>query len=176
MIHYIPMKRYLLSFLEKHGSLSNLGFLFCINAIMWFLILPEASLGVILGSGQELPIDQWFFFSSFDFYLALSDYGEQGRRYYSFFLVTADLIFPFFPLVILFGCSDYQSTSTEDMTEDFVHTDTLTFWTDIAPIVFENCTPCHHENGAGPFSLTSFIDLKKYWIFILWRYLFKSIY
>lgn len=63
--------------------------------------------------------------------------------------------------VILFGCSEPQSTSTDDMKEDFVHTDTLTFWNDVAPIVYENCTPCHHEHSAGPFSLTSYLDLKK---------------
>ncbi|MCZ4409206.1 hypothetical protein O3Q51_10315 [Cryomorphaceae bacterium 1068] len=37
----------------------------------------------------------------------------------------------------------------------------LTFWEDAAPIIFENCTPCHHQNGAGPFSLTDFDAVKK---------------
>jgi hypothetical protein len=37
----------------------------------------------------------------------------------------------------------------------------LTFWDHAAPIFFENCTPCHHAGGAGPFALTSFIEIKK---------------
>lgn len=71
------------------------------------------------------------------------------------------LISIFLPIAVLYGCSDLQNSSTEEMKKDIEHTDTLTFWADIAPIVYENCTPCHHENGAGPFSLTSYMDLKK---------------
>lgn len=37
----------------------------------------------------------------------------------------------------------------------------LTFWENAAPILFENCTPCHHQEGAGPFPLTDFEDVKK---------------
>ncbi len=39
--------------------------------------------------------------------------------------------------------------------------DSLVFWDDVATIVFENCTPCHNQNGAAPFPLTEFIHLKK---------------
>jgi len=31
----------------------------------------------------------------------------------------------------------------------------------IEPIIFENCTPCHRENGGAPFVLTSYNDVKK---------------
>ncbi|HKK39814.1 MAG TPA: hypothetical protein VJ949_10380 [Cryomorphaceae bacterium] len=37
----------------------------------------------------------------------------------------------------------------------------LTFWKNAAPIIFDNCTPCHHRDGAGPFPLTNFEDVKK---------------
>jgi hypothetical protein len=37
----------------------------------------------------------------------------------------------------------------------------LTFRSDVAPIVFENCTPCHHADGAAPFPFTTFEDVKK---------------
>jgi len=47
-----------------------------------------------------------------------------------------------------------QETSIENL-------DSLVFWNDIATVVFQNCTPCHNENGAAPFPLTEFIHLKK---------------
>ena len=36
-----------------------------------------------------------------------------------------------------------------------------TFATDVAPIIFEHCAPCHHAGGAGPFPLLAFGDVKK---------------
>ena len=37
-----------------------------------------------------------------------------------------------------------------------------TFTHDIAPIVFRSCAPCHHADGAGPFSLLTYEDVKKH--------------
>lgn len=37
----------------------------------------------------------------------------------------------------------------------------ITFSKDIAPIIHQNCTPCHNSNGGAPFSLVSFHDVKK---------------
>ena len=37
----------------------------------------------------------------------------------------------------------------------------LTFSRDIAPIVFQNCSTCHHPGDAAPFSLLNFEDVKK---------------
>src|SRR3984885_8714744 len=36
-----------------------------------------------------------------------------------------------------------------------------TFSQDIAPIVYENCAPCHHPGEAAPFSLLTYQDVKK---------------
>ena len=36
----------------------------------------------------------------------------------------------------------------------------VTFNRDIAPIVFQNCAPCHHPGEAGPFPLLSYADAK----------------
>lgn len=36
-----------------------------------------------------------------------------------------------------------------------------TFAEDIAPIIHQNCTPCHRDNGGGPFNLITFQDVKK---------------
>ena len=49
-------------------------------------------------------------------------------------------------IVSLIGIAIFSCTPSTD----------LTFTKDIAPIVFENCTPCHRPRGAGPFSLTTF--------------------
>jgi len=38
----------------------------------------------------------------------------------------------------------------------------LTFARDIAPIIYENCAPCHQPGQAGPFPLLSFDDVKKH--------------
>jgi len=37
----------------------------------------------------------------------------------------------------------------------------VTFAEDIAPIIHSQCTPCHRENGGGPFPLVSFQDVAK---------------
>lgn len=37
----------------------------------------------------------------------------------------------------------------------------LTFSKDIAPIIHNNCTPCHRQNGGGPFDLISYTDVAK---------------
>lgn len=36
-----------------------------------------------------------------------------------------------------------------------------TFTEHIAPLVFKNCTPCHHENGIAPFALETYQQVKK---------------
>ncbi len=38
---------------------------------------------------------------------------------------------------------------------------TITFNKDIAPIVFNNCSECHHPNGSAPFALLAYDDVKK---------------
>ena len=36
-----------------------------------------------------------------------------------------------------------------------------TFAADVAPIVFDACAPCHRPGGPGPFSLTSYIEVRQ---------------
>jgi hypothetical protein len=38
---------------------------------------------------------------------------------------------------------------------------TVTFNKDIAPIVFNNCSGCHHPSGSAPFALLAYEDVKK---------------
>ncbi len=54
-----------------------------------------------------------------------------------------------------------ESTPTAAPIETIEISEDLTFWADAAPIVFKNCTPCHHQEGAGPFPLTDFEAVKK---------------
>jgi len=37
-----------------------------------------------------------------------------------------------------------------------------TFNKDVAPIIFNNCAVCHHSGGSAPFSLTSYLDVKRH--------------
>ena len=38
----------------------------------------------------------------------------------------------------------------------------VTFNREIAPIIFQNCAPCHHPGEAGPFPLLSYEDAAKF--------------
>lgn len=38
----------------------------------------------------------------------------------------------------------------------------VTWSRDIAPLVYEHCTTCHHAGGAGPFSLTTYADARRW--------------
>jgi hypothetical protein len=40
--------------------------------------------------------------------------------------------------------------------------DEVTWRQQVAPIVYKNCTSCHHAGGSGPFSLTSYQDAKRW--------------
>ncbi|MGH9744116.1 MAG: ascorbate-dependent monooxygenase, partial [Candidatus Acidiferrum sp.] len=40
--------------------------------------------------------------------------------------------------------------------------DRVTFNRDIAPIIFRNCSQCHHPGESGPFSLLTYSDVKSH--------------
>ncbi|HKL40592.1 MAG TPA: cytochrome c, partial [Cryomorphaceae bacterium] len=54
-----------------------------------------------------------------------------------------------------------EDTSSLAAAENLAISESFTFWDHAAPIIFNNCTPCHHQDGAGPFSLTDFEAVKK---------------
>jgi len=41
-----------------------------------------------------------------------------------------------------------------------------TFFPDIAPIISQNCSPCHHANGSAPFPLTTYDEVQSHGKFI----------
>ena len=43
-----------------------------------------------------------------------------------------------------------------------VVTTDLTWSRDIGPILYKNCVSCHHPGGAGPFSLLTYADAKRW--------------
>ncbi len=45
--------------------------------------------------------------------------------------------------------------------EAYAQEEELTFYQDIAPIIHENCTPCHSPNGPGPFNLITYDDVAR---------------
>ena len=49
--------------------------------------------------------------------------------------------------VCIICCSEYRTT--------------YNFSDHVAPIIFNNCTPCHHKNGPAPFSMHSYHDVAK---------------
>ena len=38
----------------------------------------------------------------------------------------------------------------------------VTWSRQIAPLVYNNCTTCHHPGGAGPFSLLAYEDARRW--------------
>lgn len=70
----------------------------------------------------------------------------------------------FLILGLLVGCSSAEEKSRVSDKRGESKPNTVgefTFWEHAAPVIFENCTPCHHREGAGPFPLTHFEDVKK---------------
>lgn len=73
---------------------------------------------------------------------------------------------------IWMGCTQPDSLQTappppESSVEDSLKTyaprlaGSLTFHRDIAPLVFENCAPCHRPGGSGPFNLLGYDDVNR---------------
>ncbi|MBC7864120.1 MAG: cytochrome c [Bacteroidia bacterium] len=65
----------------------------------------------------------------------------------------------FFPFLFTatFFCSCGSETKTPEKKDDSF----VTFSTDIAPLIYKNCSPCHRPGQAGPFDLLSYNDVKK---------------
>lgn len=59
---------------------------------------------------------------------------------------------------LLLGC---RPGPKEPVTQNEVLPDTVTFAGHIAPIIWENCMPCHRPGQAGPFSLITYDDVRR---------------
>jgi len=50
-------------------------------------------------------------------------------------------------------------TTTGEMADETGELPTVvTFWQDVAPVLYESCVTCHREGGAAPFALTTYED------------------
>lgn len=54
--------------------------------------------------------------------------------------------------------SDDPTEGTADETGTTGDAAAVTFWDDVAPVLYERCVSCHREGGIGPFSLTTFAE------------------
>jgi hypothetical protein len=60
---------------------------------------------------------------------------------------------------ILFAAScENQSAKDTDSEEDLT---AINFVEDIAPIIYQHCSPCHRDGGAGPFPMVKWEDVEK---------------
>jgi len=79
-------------------------------------------------------------------------------------------LFKYWMIVFLFfvACNETTEKSGEaekenlDAQNDFAPTENVTFSEHIAPIIFENCTPCHRPGEAGPFPFTNYDEVAKH--------------
>ena len=62
---------------------------------------------------------------------------------------------------ILLSCESSPTREESEQREGIALPDTVTFAEHIAPIVWQNCMPCHRPGSAGPFSLISYRDVAK---------------
>jgi hypothetical protein len=55
------------------------------------------------------------------------------------------------------GCSNDNNNGPTTPTKQ-----PLTYWQDVAPIMFQHCVACHQDGGIGPFRLDNYADAKKW--------------
>ncbi len=68
----------------------------------------------------------------------------------------------FLIIVVFIACTEEHSKSTKSTPELIENIDTTVYFAEhISPIIFNNCTECHHEHGAAPFSMTNYHDVRK---------------
>jgi Flp pilus assembly protein TadD/mono/diheme cytochrome c family protein len=76
-------------------------------------------------------------------------------------IILISVVFTYCTYCLLAGFSLLQAgnRTAEQMTPTNV---TVTFNRDIAPIVFQNCVPCHRPGGSGPFSQLTYDEVRSH--------------
>ncbi|HNI54810.1 MAG TPA: hypothetical protein PK511_09835 [Chitinophagales bacterium] len=70
------------------------------------------------------------------------------------------ILFAFLALLMT-SCADKSGSNKKQADEEkVILPDVVTFNEHIAPIIFENCTPCHRPHSAGPFPFTTYDEIK----------------
>ncbi len=72
-------------------------------------------------------------------------------------------IYPFFiGIIALYSCSNNDTTGSKSTVVEIEKVDSLVYFSEhISPIIFNNCSECHRDGGAAPFSMTNYHDVKK---------------
>ena len=65
-------------------------------------------------------------------------------------------------LIVLLPCRALAAAGEAAQREDKTSQSALTWAHDIAPILYQNCTTCHHPGGAGPFSLLTYAEARRW--------------
>lgn len=67
-------------------------------------------------------------------------------------------------LVVAFGSASAAFLQRSHGTDNPVHAESraVTWRADVGPLVYNNCSSCHHAGGSGPFTLMSFADAKRW--------------
>lgn len=89
------MKKKYLSYHKDISSGGNIIFLFICCLIITIVILPEAEAMLQVYTNQAGVIKNKTFYQPKIFYQAIAIWGEEGRRYYIFLLLTVNLSFAF---------------------------------------------------------------------------------
>lgn len=63
--------------------------------------------------------------------------------------------------LLIWACNPPATTENQPAAVDAPLPDSVTFAAHVAPLVWNNCMPCHRPQSAGPFSLISYRDVAK---------------
>ncbi|MBK8343810.1 MAG: hypothetical protein IPL12_11155 [Bacteroidetes bacterium] len=74
--------------------------------------------------------------------------------------IRSRLMYLFFIAIIALVMVSCNKKDNNEGDETIKLPDMVTFSEHIAPIIYENCTPCHRDNAAGPFNLTNYDEVK----------------
>ncbi len=73
-------------------------------------------------------------------------------RYLPYFFLTAALLFLLVDRIFAVQANDGGAAADQP----------ITFYKNIAPIVYESCAPCHFSGGPGPFPLLTYADVRSH--------------
>ena len=76
---------------------------------------------------------------------------------------TAPITAAFSALAVLLGCATRTDASGIQNAPNSTHSSASVTWSrDIAPLAYSHCSTCHHPGGAGPFSLITYGDARRW--------------
>ncbi len=73
------------------------------------------------------------------------------------------IVYPFLiGFLVITACNEKKNSVATITASDSMEPDTTVYFSEhISPIIYSNCTECHREGGAAPFSMTNYHDVRK---------------